>query len=465
MRSRISTRLTLFAVAAMVLAAPARAQVTPDVQAKILEDPSYKAFDDKRNAIIHSGAKGEARFRALRSLQESNAAVIRKAFGAAGFPDLLSNRVRVLPHGAFSVPFTMDGDTRVYTPPFSHRVANNGYADANGTVVAQADTFDAAIANVTFRSYAGVSVTVPPGAVGMVVSADVDVHADLYTDAKHTGASARATVMAEAKGSLPEDGFWDVLLIQEDAPALTLTTWASYPPGMTHVSTTVVPVTPGQTAYASGGVTAWVNNGYSSDAHAGAVGVVRRIGVKFIYPPASTPTPIPAFAATAAPKVNAGVSNAFLAGPADIALFALPSGPGWPTELAVKNLGGKTSESTIVRAKVVLTQGNIDVVAQNCKPRFVDFDEAVPALAPGKSVSIGLLTKIGPSALAAWVARNKPVPVGGRPVKTPTPNPVQTFVVCRYTLTASLGQNQNQGDPNSKNNTLTRDIVENVPLK
>ena len=64
-----------------------------------------------------------------------------------------------------------------------------------------------------------------------------------------------------------------------------------------------------------------------------------------------------------------------------------------------------------------------------------------------------------------WKAINKPVAPRGRPVKTPTPNPVQTFVVCRYALTASLGQNQNLGDPNPKNNALTRDIVENVPLK
>ena len=149
----------------------------------------------------------------------------------------------------------------------------------------------------------------------------------------------------------------------------------------------------------------------------------------------------------------------------DVALFALPSGNGWPTELAVKNLGGKTSESTIVRAKVVLTQGNLDVVAQNCHPRFVDFDEAVPALAPGKSASIGLLTKIGPTALAAWITLNKPVQLGRRPVKTPTPNPVQTFVVCRYTLTAALGPNQNLDDSNKANNKLTREIVENVPMK
>ena len=109
-----------------------------------------------------------------------------------------------------------------------------------------------------------------------------------------------------------------------------------------------------------------------------------------------------------------------------------------------------------MRAKVVLTQGDLDVVVQNCKPRFVDFDEAVPALAPGASTTIGLIAKIGPEVLATWNAVNKPVRPAVRPAKTPTPNPVQTFVVCRYTLTASLGQNQTHQATRTPRTTSSR---------
>ena len=444
----------------------------------MLADPAYRAYEDKRSALRRSGLRGEARSRALRALDDANLAVIQKAFAGAGFGSLLASTVRLHPEGLFAPPFTMDGDTRVYTAPFASRVANSGDASSDGRVVAESDTFNSgAMALNTYRSYAGVNVTVPPNAVAMIASAEVDVtHANLETNAGLTGARARAGVTLQAAGAMPGDGFFDVLLIQQDGDAGTHDHWGSYgKPGLKRVTSTVVPVTPGGFARVAGGVTAWVDSNWDSDAFASATGNVRRILVRFIYAAPPTPTPIQAFAMTPTPiqafamtptPVGAlipGAAAKILAGPADLALFALPAGNGWPTELAVKNLGGKTSGSTIVRAKVVLTQGNLDVVAQNCRPRFVDFDEAVPALAPGKSASIGLLTKIGPSALAAWVALNKPGPVGGRPVKTPTPNPVQTFVVCRYTLTASLGQNQS--DPNSKNNTLTRDIVENVPLK
>lgn len=495
--SRLLAVLALFALSMSFQASSAGPEVAPAVHAKMLADPAYKAYEDEKSALLRSGLRGEARSRALKALDAANRAVIQKAFSAAGLGGLLSNTVRLHPEGLFAPPFTMDGDTRVYTPPFTSRVANSGDASFDGRVVAESDTFTSgAMAQNTYRSYVGVNVKVPPLAVGMVASAEVDVTAAaLETNAGLTGARARAGVMLQAAGALPGDGFWDVALLQQDGDAGTHDHWATYEKkGLKRVSSTVVPVTPGGIARVAGGVTAWVDSNWDSHAFASATGNVRRILVKFIYPPAPTPTPIPAYAmvptpipayamvptpipayamtptlppamALPTPALIPGLAQKLLAGPADVALFALPSGTGWPTELVVKNLGGKASESTIVRAKVVLTQGNLDVVAQNCKPRFVDFDEAVPALAPGKSVSIGLLTKIGPSALAAWVALNKPALAHGRPVKTPTPNPVQTFVVCRYTLTASLGQNQNQGDPNAKNNTLTRDIVENVPLK
>jgi hypothetical protein len=331
----------------------------------------------------------------------------------------------------------------------------------------------------TYRSYAGVNVTVPPNAVAMVASAEVDVsRADLETNAGLTGARARAGVTLQAAGAMPDDGFFDVLLIQQDGDAGTHDHWGSYgKPGLKRVTSTVVPVTPGGIARVAGGVTAWVDSNWNSDAFASATGNVRRILVRFIYAAPPTPTPIQAFAMTPTPiqafamtptPVPAVVPIAaakLLAGPADLALSAQPGGNGWPTQLVVMNLGGRTSESTLVRASVVLTQGDLDVVAQNCHPRFVDFDEAVPAIAPGQSATVGLLSKLGTNALAAWNALNKPVASRGRPVKTPTPNPVQTFVVCRYALTASLGQNQNLDDPNPKNNALTREIVENVPLK
>ena len=475
----------------------AGAEVTPTVRAKMLADPAYKAYEAKRSALLRSGLRGEARSRALRALDDANRAVIQKAFSAAGVGSLLSNVVRIHPEGLFAPPFTMDGDTRVYTPPFASRVANSGDASFDGRVVADADTFTSgAMALNTYRSYAGVNVKVPPLAVGMVASAEVDVTAAaLETNAGLTGARARAGVMLQAAGALPGDGFWDVALIQQDGDAGTHDNWAIYAKkGLKRISSTVVPVTPGGIARVGGGVTAWVDSNWDSHAFASATGNVRRIRVTFIYAATPTPTPIPAYAmvptplqalvmtptpiqafamtptlppamAVPTPALIPGLAQKFLGGPADLALSALPPGTGWPTQLVVKNLAGKASESTLVRAKVVLTQGDLDVVAQNCMPRFVDFDEAVPALAPGASATISLLTKLGPNALALWKAINKPVAPRGRPVKTPTPNPVQTFVVCRYALTASLGQNQNLGDPNPKNNALTRDIVENVPLK
>jgi hypothetical protein len=480
-------RLALVASAALLLAArPAHAQVTRVTQAKMLADPAYKAYEDKRSALLRSGLRGEARSRALRALDDANRAVLQKAYSAAGLGGLLSNTVRLLPEGSFGPGFTMDGDTRVYAPPFASRVANSGDASLDGHVVAQSDTFTSgAMAQNTYRTYVGVNITVPANAIGMAASVEVDVSdAAVETNAGLTGARARAGVVLQAAGALPGDGFFDVWLMQQDADAGTHDHWTAYTKkGLKTVSSTVVPVTPGGIARVGGGVTAWVDSNWDSHAFASASGNLRAIRVKFIYAAAPTPTPQPlqayvltptplqAFVLTptlppamALPTPAPGLAQKFLTAPADIALSALPPGSGWPSELVVKNLAGKTSESTLVRAKVVLTQGDLDVVAQNCHPRFVDFDEAVPALAPGQSATIGLQAKIGTEALASWTAVNKPA-ARSRPVKTPTPNPVQTFVVCRYALTASLGQNQNLGDPNKKNNVLTRDIVENVPLK
>ena len=480
----IPMRLFLLAIASLSLAPAAHGDADPALRTKMLADPAYKAYEDGKSAILRSGLKGEARSRALRALDDANRVVIQKAFSAAGLGGLLSNTVRLLPEGFFGPGFTMDGDTRVYTPPFASRVANSGDASLDGHVVAESDTFTSgAMAQNTYRTYVGVNITVPANAIGMVASAEVDVSAAaVETNAGLTGARARSGVVLQAAGALPGDGFFDVSLIQQDADAGTHDHWTAYAKtGLKKVSSAVVPVTPGGIARVGGGVTAWVDSNWDSHAFASASGNLRSIRVKFIYAAAPTPTPLQAFVMTptplqafvmtptlppamAMPALNPGLAQKFLGGPADLALVALPPGSGWPTELVVKNIAGKTSESTLVRAKVVLTQGDLDVVAQNCRPRFVDFDEAVPALAPGQSATVGLLTKIGPEALAAWTAVNKPA-VRSRPAKTPTPNPVQTIVVCRYALTASLGQNQNLGDPNPKNNTLTRDIVENVPLK
>ncbi len=463
----IPMRGLVLVIASMAFAPAAKGDVDAAVQAKMLADPAYKAYEDKKSAILRSSLKGEARSRALRALQDANWALIQKAFRDAGVGHLLANTVRIVPAGAF-LPFTMDGDTRVYTPPFTTRVANSGDASLDGRVVAESDTFDsAAMASSTYRSYAGVNVAVPPNAVGMVASAEVDVsRVDLETDALYTGAQARGGVMVQASGLLPGDGFWDVLLIGQVGDAGTGDNWGGGKPGQKSVTSLVTPVAPGSSVRVAGGVTAWVDSNWNSHAFASATGTVRSIRVKFIYAPGAAPTPtLPPAMALPTPALIPGAANKIFAGPADVALFALPAGAGWPTELVVKNLGGKASESTLVRAKVVLTQGNLDVVAQNCKPRFVDFDEAVPALEPGASATIGLLTKLAPNAVAAWNAVNKPALAGARPVKTPTPNPVQTTVTCRYQLTAELGKNQNLGDPHPENNTLKRDIVENVPLK
>ena len=135
-------RLALVASAALLLAArPANAQVTRATQAKMLADPAYKAYEDKRGALLRSGLRGEARSDALKALDDANRAVIQKAYSAAGLGGLLSNTVHLLPEGFLGPGFTMDGDTRVYTPPFASRVANSGDASLDGHVVAKSDTF------------------------------------------------------------------------------------------------------------------------------------------------------------------------------------------------------------------------------------------------------------------------------------------------------------------------------------
>ncbi|MBK9064529.1 MAG: hypothetical protein IPL89_15255 [Acidobacteria bacterium] len=464
--------LLLLALAALTIVPAAQGEVNQALQAKLLADPAYKAYEDKKSAILRSGLKGEARSRALKALQDANRAVIEKAWGAAGVGHLLANTVRVLPEGAFAVPFTMDGDTRVYLPPFKAFVANHGDVMPNGWVVAESDTFDDnGMTSNTYRSYAGVDIDVPPNAVAMLASAEVDVgHATVDTNAGLTSASARAGVMLQATGAMPGDGFFDVLLIRQDGSLGTHDHWDSYKkPGLKRVTSLVIPVKAGGNVRVAGGVTARVESSWGSSAFASATGYVRRLLVRFVYAPAPTPTPIPIFAATPAPAVIPEVARKMLAGPADVALFALPAGDGWPMELVVKNLGGKASESTLVRARVVLKNVGADDVAKSCAPRFVDFDEAVPALEPGGSAAIPLLTKALPAAVAAWNALNKPALARERPVSAPataaTRSPIAHIVDCRYTLTAGLGANQNHGDPHPENNTLTREIREAVSAK
>jgi hypothetical protein len=476
----IPMRVLLYALTAATIAPVARGQVDLATQAKILADPGYRAYDEKHKALLRSGLRGEAMFRQMKALQDANRAVIEKAFRAAGAAQLLSGGMR-LTQGTFAPPVAMDGDWHVYAPPFDHRVANNALcqADASGNVGAETDTDGNQLSDVTYRGYVGTSFVIPSNVIGMVVAADVDVyHAEVFTHCSFNSATGRASVMVQAQGALPGDGFFDTALMEQFGSVASHDNWGTYSnPGVKHVSSTVVPVVPGRTVTVAAGLAAWGHSSISSDVHVGAIGKVTRILVKFIAAPVPTPTPIQAFAMTPTPiqafamtptpvaALNPGLAQKLLGGPADVALFALPSGNGWPTELVVKNLGGRKSDSTIVRAKVVLTQGDLDVVAQNCKPRFVDFDEAVPALAPGASTTISLVAKIGPEALAVWQALNKPVRTGVRPAKTPTPNPVETIVVCRYTMTAGLGTNQNVNDPQKQNNQLTRDIVENVLLK
>jgi hypothetical protein len=166
--------------------------------------------------------------------------------------------------------------------------------------------------------------------------------------------------------------------------------------------------------------------------------------------------------------VATGGTIRLAAGPPDLVLIASPPA-GWPAEFVVKNLGSGPSETTTLRATVTLQQADVEAVARNCTPRFVDFEGAVPPLQPKTGLAaVHVLTQIKPEALAAWNALNKP-PTRGRPApaKTPTPlpNPVQQMVACRYTLTAVLGTGQNRNDPHPQDNSLKRDIVEYVPFK
>jgi hypothetical protein len=464
--------LRAFAASVLILAAaPARAQLDDTAKAKILADPGYKAYEMKRKEIVRSGLKGDAKLKALAALQETNRTVIQKAFQSAGAAGLVFGRPQIHASDITAPGFTLDGDTRVYGPPFSHHVSTGAGNDAyeGGWVAASVDTDGVQLSDVTFRSYAGISVRVPPNALGMVVSADIEVgHIQIYTNCGLNSATGRVGVMLEAQGTLRTDGFNDQQLFEQFGGVGSHGNWGIYPySGIRHVTSAVVPVTPGDWASAAAGFWAWGHSSYESDVFAAGTGTVRKIYVRFLFPPPPTPTPIAIVAATAAPKVSASAAQSFLAGPPDLVLSALPAGDGWPTELVEKNVGGKTSESTLVRAKVVLKNGDGDDVAKSCSPRFVDFDEAVPALAPGASATVGLLTKIGPAALAAWSASNKPAPAraAAAPGPTPTRAPVAHVVDCRYTLTASLGTNQNRDDPHVDNNSLTRTIHETVSAK
>jgi hypothetical protein len=291
----------------------------------------------------------------------------------------------------------------------------------------------------------------------------------MYTNCGLNSAIARAGISVQAHpAGGPGEGWFDQQLMELKADIGTHLTWADdYPyPGLKHVTLPFVPVTPGSFASVSAGLFAWGHSSWESDVFVGATGYVRKLYVRFLYPPAPTPTPIPIVAATAPPKVNAAVAQSVLAGPADLALSAQPAGDGWPAELVVRNVGGKTSESTSVRAKVTLQKGITDEVARSCSPKFVDFDEAVPALAPGATAKILLLTKLSPAALAAWNTANKPSPARAAvgPGPTPTRATVAHVVDCRYTLTASLETNQNRDDPHPENNALTREIKETVSV-
>lgn len=171
------------------------------------------------------------------------------------------------------------------------------------------------------------------------------------------------------------------------------------------------------------------------------------------------------------PTSAVGANGTFriAAGPPDLVLIASPPA-GWPAEFVVKNLGAGPSDATLLRATVALQQADVDAVARNCTPKFVDFEDVVPSLQPKTGLAtVRVLTQIRPEALAAWNALNKPATRIARPsppkTPTPLPNPVQQMVTCRYTLTAALGAGQNQADPHPQDNSVRRDIVEYVPFK
>ena len=188
----------------------------------------------------------------------------------------------------------MDGDTRVYTPPFASRVANSGDASLDGHVVAESDTFTSgAMAQNTYRTLRRRERHGPRdrrrhGRVGGGGRVGRRARDERGPDGR---ARPRRRVL-QAAGALPGDGFFDVSLIQQDGDAGTHDNWATYAKkGLKRISSTVVPVTPGGIARVGGGVTAWVDSNWDSHAFASASGTLRTIRVKFIY--AATPTPTP----------------------------------------------------------------------------------------------------------------------------------------------------------------------------
>jgi hypothetical protein len=133
----------------------------------------------------------------------------------------------------------------------------------------------------------------------------------------------------------------------------------------------------------------------------------------------------------------------------------------WPAKFVVKNVGETKSEDTLLRVKVEVLQGDLDVVKQNCKPRFTDFDEVVSELAPGASKTISPPSASGPIRFRPGLTV--------QPVATPTPapggSPVQQVVACQFAVSAELAQNHNLNDANRANDKVTRTIHVDVPLK
>ena len=78
----------------------------------------------------------------------------------------------------------------------------------------------------------------------------------------------------------------------------------------------------------------------------------------YSYQPPPTPTPVP---------------------PPDLAVSVEPDLPtAWPTAFRVRNLGSHFSDETTLDVSVEVLQGDLDVVKQNCHPRFTDFKVKVP---------------------------------------------------------------------------------------
>ncbi len=165
-------------------------------------------------------------------------------------------------------------------------------------------------------------------------------------------------------------------------------------------------------------------------------------------------------------------------GPPDLALTLDPDLAGvWPKTVTVADKGGP-SKPTFLAVTVKTLSPADPPVARNCalmdetRTHTVEalagggarrtFD--VPPLKPSKAQTEALLHAIAPPGPTPTPAAGTPKAGVQPPLAYHDPN-VHRVVTCQYALTARLGSDTNVNDPAKQNNSLSRTIRIDVPLR